>query len=62
MVKKLVFRIPDDLHVELVARAKSGRRSLNSQMIYLLDLAVRFERDLLESALEEDLGTKRKKK
>ena len=59
---RLNIRIPDDLHAELVERAKGSKRSLNSQMIYFLDLSVRFERVLLEAAIEKDLGIKPRKK
>jgi hypothetical protein len=52
---KMNLRLPDDLRDELARRASSAKRSINSEIIFRLDLSLRFERDLLEAAIEEDL-------
>jgi len=36
-----LLRLPDDLHAQLKAWAKSEKRSLHSHLIYLLEQAVR---------------------
>lgn len=38
---RLLFRLPVDLHAELVEWAKEENRSLTAQMIYLLTQAVK---------------------
>ncbi|MER6830828.1 Arc family DNA-binding protein [Streptosporangium sp. NPDC000563] len=35
--KRITLRIPDDLHTRLVARAGRQRRSLNSEILCLLE-------------------------
>ena len=37
---KLTLRIPDDVHRRIVALAKRERRSMNSQITVLLELAL----------------------
>ena len=40
-MKQLYLRLPDELHEQLVKLAERERRSLNAQIIYLLEHAVR---------------------
>ncbi len=40
--KRITLRLPADLHEWLVAQARSSRRSLNSEIVYRLEV----ERDL----------------
>ena len=40
MTKNLILRLPDDLHARLVPLAKQKRRSLNGQIVYLLEQAL----------------------
>ncbi|MGW0966504.1 toxin-antitoxin system HicB family antitoxin [Streptomyces sp. NPDC002516] len=35
---RITLRLPADLHAWLVAQAKSSRRSLNSEIVYRLDV------------------------
>ncbi|SEF93070.1 Arc-like DNA binding domain-containing protein [Thermomonospora echinospora] len=37
---RLSLRLPDDLHTRLVARAHADRRSLNSEILHLLETAL----------------------
>ena len=37
---KVTVRIPDELHARLVAQAEADRRSLNSEILHLLDGAL----------------------
>ncbi|MFD7409174.1 toxin-antitoxin system HicB family antitoxin [Streptomyces sp. NPDC059866] len=37
---KFMLRIPDDLHLRLTAQAETGRRSLNAEMLHLLEVAL----------------------
>jgi predicted HicB family RNase H-like nuclease len=39
-MKHLTLRIPEDLHARLTAQAKTDRRSLNSEIIHLLEVAL----------------------
>jgi hypothetical protein len=39
-MKQLYLRLPDELHEVLVKLAEKERRSLNAQVIYLLEQAV----------------------
>jgi hypothetical protein len=39
-MKQLYLRLPDELHEALVKLAEKERRSLNAQVIYLLEQAV----------------------
>ena len=55
---KLNLRLPDELRDELARRAASAKRSLNSEIVYRLDLSLRFERELLEAAIEDALDIK----
>ncbi|MFE2832187.1 Arc family DNA-binding protein [Streptomyces mirabilis] len=34
---RITLRLPADLHARLVAQAKAGRRSLNSEIVYRLE-------------------------
>ncbi|WP_078841536.1 toxin-antitoxin system HicB family antitoxin [Streptomyces acidiscabies] len=36
--KRITLRLPTDLHTWLVAQAKSARRSLNSEIVYRLEV------------------------
>nr|WP_267893648.1 toxin-antitoxin system HicB family antitoxin [Streptomyces sp. H-KF8] len=36
--KRITLRLPADLHVWLAAQAKSARRSLNSEIVYRLEV------------------------
>lgn len=40
-IVKILFRLPDDLHVELKQWAVDENRSLHGQVIYLLRKAIR---------------------
>jgi len=40
-MKKLTIRIPDELHTQLVIYAKAQRRSLQAQLITLIEEALR---------------------
>ena len=40
MVKHLNLRLPDDMHAELAAAAETDRRSLNTEILYLLQIAL----------------------
>ena len=40
MVKNLNVRLPADLHAELAAAAETDKRSLNSEVLYLLQIAL----------------------
>ncbi|MFJ7065421.1 Arc family DNA-binding protein [Streptomyces sp. NPDC101115] len=37
---KLTLRVPDDLHERLTSQADTDRRSLNSEILYLLEVAL----------------------
>ncbi len=37
---KFTLRIPDDLHERLTAQAATDRRSLNSEILHLLEVAL----------------------
>ncbi|MEO3792237.1 Arc family DNA-binding protein [Nonomuraea sp. B10E15] len=37
---RITLRLPDDVHARLVARAETERRSLNSQIVHLLEIAL----------------------
>jgi Arc-like DNA binding domain len=37
---KFTLRIPDDMHQRLTAQATADRRSLNSEMLYLLEVGL----------------------
>ncbi|MBE8469535.1 Arc family DNA-binding protein [Streptomyces justiciae] len=37
---KVTVRIPDELHARLVAQAETDRRSLNSEILYMLEVAL----------------------
>ncbi|WP_406161378.1 Arc family DNA-binding protein [Streptomyces canus] len=37
---KFTLRIPDDVHSRLIAQAETDRRSLNSEMLYLLEVGL----------------------
>jgi hypothetical protein len=39
-MKQLYIRLPDELHEHLVKLAEKERRSLNAQVVYLLEHAV----------------------
>jgi len=39
-MKHLTLRLPDDVHGRLVAQAENDRRSLNSEIVYLLEVAL----------------------
>ena len=39
-MKQLYIRLPDQLHEQLVRLAEKERRSLNAQVVYLLEHAV----------------------
>ncbi|ARP73133.1 Arc family DNA binding domain-containing protein [Streptomyces pluripotens] len=36
--KRITLRLPSDLHEWLVAQARSARRSLNSEIVYRLEV------------------------
>jgi len=38
--KRVSLRLPTDLHARLVAQAKKDRRSLNSEIVHLLEVAL----------------------
>ncbi|MFD7707484.1 Arc family DNA-binding protein [Streptomyces sp. NPDC059785] len=38
--KRISLRLPADLHERLVERARTDRRSLNSEIIHLLEAAI----------------------
>ncbi|KWX04990.1 hypothetical protein TH66_04275 [Carbonactinospora thermoautotrophica] len=38
--KRISLRLPAELHERLVARATADRRSLNSEIVYLLEVAL----------------------
>lgn len=38
--KRITLRLPGDLHARIAAQAERDRRSLNSQILYLLESAV----------------------
>ncbi|RLV08817.1 antitoxin [Streptomyces griseocarneus] len=37
---QLTLRLPDDVHARLTAQAETDRRSLNSEIIHLLEVAL----------------------
>ncbi|MFF8913699.1 Arc family DNA-binding protein [Streptomyces sp. NPDC015032] len=37
---RITLRLPKDLHERLVEEARSGRRSLNSEIVHLLEVAL----------------------
>ncbi|GAA0897150.1 MULTISPECIES: Arc family DNA-binding protein [Streptomyces violaceusniger group] len=37
---QLTLRLPDDVHARLTAQAEADRRSLNSEIIHLLEAAL----------------------
>jgi predicted HicB family RNase H-like nuclease len=37
---QLTLRLPDDVHARLTAQAKADRRSLNSEILHLLEVAL----------------------
>ncbi len=37
---KVTVRIPDELHARLVAQAETDRRSLNSEILHLLEVVL----------------------
>ncbi|MFD7338803.1 Arc family DNA-binding protein [Streptomyces violascens] len=39
-MKQLTLRLPDDVHARLTAQAETDRRSLNSEMVHLLEVAL----------------------
>ena len=39
-MKNLNVRMPDEMHARLAAAAEASRRSLNSEVLYLLDLGL----------------------
>jgi len=40
MAKQLKVRIPDDLHARVVAAAATGHRSLNGEILWLIEQAL----------------------
>jgi predicted HicB family RNase H-like nuclease len=38
--KRISLRLPTDLHARLVAEAHTDRRSLNSEIVHLLEVAL----------------------
>ncbi|MFE9312152.1 Arc family DNA-binding protein [Streptomyces sp. NPDC088353] len=38
--KRISLRLPTDLHAQLVEQARSDRRSLNSEIVHLLEVAL----------------------
>lgn len=40
-MKKLTIRIPDDVHEQLLAYAKAQHRSLQAQLLVLIEEAIR---------------------
>ncbi|MFE9926487.1 Arc family DNA-binding protein [Streptomyces sp. NPDC005774] len=38
--KRISLRLPTDLHARLVEQARADRRSLNSEIIHLLEVAL----------------------
>ncbi|MEV5012818.1 Arc family DNA-binding protein [Streptomyces sp. NPDC055692] len=38
--KRISLRLPTDLHARLVEQARSDRRSLNSEIVHLLEAAL----------------------
>jgi hypothetical protein len=43
-MKQIALRLPDDLHAELVEWAKRERRSINAQLLWIIQHAVDRER------------------
>jgi predicted DNA-binding protein len=39
-MKQVALRLPDDLHIELVALAKRDKRSLHSEILWLLERGI----------------------
>jgi hypothetical protein len=39
-VIRITLRLPDDVHARLIAHAETDRRSLNSQIVHLLEIAL----------------------
>lgn len=37
---RITLRLPDDVHARLVAQAETDRRSLNSEIVHLLEIAL----------------------
>ena len=37
---RITLRLPDDVHARLVAQAGTDRRSLNSEIVHLLEVAL----------------------
>ncbi|MEV4806308.1 Arc family DNA-binding protein [Nonomuraea sp. NPDC049421] len=37
---RITLRLPDDVHAQVAARAQTERRSLNSQIVHLLETAL----------------------
>ncbi|MEV4076632.1 Arc family DNA-binding protein [Nonomuraea fuscirosea] len=37
---RITLRLPDDVHDQVAARAQTERRSLNSQIVHLLETAL----------------------
>ncbi|MFD0655730.1 FitA-like ribbon-helix-helix domain-containing protein [Thermocatellispora tengchongensis] len=37
---RITLRLPDEVHARLIARAATDRRSLNSQIVHLLECAL----------------------
>ena len=49
-MKHLNVRLPDDLHAALVTAAKADRRSLNAEVVVMIEEALRGERWLAPTA------------
>ncbi|MFE5592021.1 Arc family DNA-binding protein [Streptomyces sp. NPDC056549] len=37
---RMTLRLPEDVHVRLAAQAEADRRSLNSEIVHLLEVAL----------------------
>jgi hypothetical protein len=37
---RITLRLPDDVHARVAARAETERRSLNSQIVHLLEIGL----------------------
>jgi hypothetical protein len=55
-MKQLYLRIPDELHEQLVKLAERERRSLNAQIIYLLEQDIQRIPQAPKRAQEDEEG------
>ncbi|GAA3142536.1 hypothetical protein GCM10020001_076800 [Nonomuraea salmonea] len=47
---RITLRLPENVHAQVVARAETERRSLNSQIVHLLEIALTADQAYDESS------------